>query len=153
MVRRLLELSAPLPFLPLGCRMERPPVILVSDDEPLLVNALKREARRFGIEVLVDTTSDVLALARAHHPDLIVLDVHQGTDGRDLLASLKRHPDTKDVPVIMLSANEDQFLRHTCFELGALDYEVKPFDPSFVRKVARLVLDGAEPDGAAATLH
>jgi DNA-binding response OmpR family regulator len=132
--------------------MQRTPTILVSDDEPMLVNALKREARRFGIDVLIDTTSDVVAMAAAHHPDLIVLDVHQGTDGRDLLADLKRHPDTKDVPVIMLSANEDQFLRHTCFELGAMDYEVKPFDPSFVRKVARFVCDEAAQE-AAPTLH
>ncbi|MDX2014421.1 MAG: response regulator [Myxococcaceae bacterium] len=134
--------------------MQRTPTILVSDDEPMLVNALKREARRFGIDVLIDTASNVVALAIEHHPDLIVLDVHQGTDGRDLLADLKRHPDTKDVPVIMLSANEDQFLRHTCFELGAMDYEVKPFDPSFLRKVARLVLEeAAAPDDDALTLH
>lgn len=134
--------------------MQRTPTILVSDDEPMLVNALKREARRFGIDVLIDTASNVVALAAEHHPDLIVLDVHQGTDGRDLLADLKRHPDTKDVPVIMLSANEDQFLRHTCFELGAMDYEVKPFDPSFVRKVARLVLDeSAQAADDAVTLH
>jgi two-component system, OmpR family, response regulator AdeR len=132
--------------------MVRTPTILVSDDEPMLVNALKREARRFGIDVLVDTKSDVVAMALQFHPDLIVLDVHQGTDGRDLLADLKKHPDTRDVPVIMLSANEDQFLRHTCFELGALDYEVKPFDPSFLRKVARLVLE-PEPLAEPVTVH
>ncbi|MER2564722.1 MAG: response regulator [Myxococcaceae bacterium] len=119
--------------------MLRTPTILVSDDEPLLVNALKREARRFGIDVLTDTKSNVVEIAREHHPDLIVLDIHQSRDGRDLLAELKKHPETRDVPVIMLSANEDQFMRHTCFELGATDYEVKPFDPSFIRKMARMV--------------
>ncbi|MCA2980069.1 MAG: response regulator [Myxococcaceae bacterium] len=132
--------------------MLRTPTILVSDDEPMLVNALRREARRLGIDVLVDTHSDVVAMAREHHPDLIVLDVHQRTDGRDLLADLKRDPSTKDVPVIMLSANEDQFLRHTCFELGAIDYELKPFDPTFLRKVARLVHDEPKPDDPT-TLH
>lgn len=117
----------------------RNPTILVSDDEPLLVNALKREARRFGIDVIIDTKSNVVELAQAQRPDLIVLDIHQSLDGRDLLAALKKNPETRDVPVIMLSANEDQFIRHCCFELGACDYEVKPFDPSFVRKVARMV--------------
>ncbi len=117
----------------------RQPKILISDDEPLLVNAIKREARRFGIEVLIDTKSNVVELAQAHRPDLIVLDVHQSLDGRDLLAALKRNPETRSVPVIMLSANEDQFIRHCCFELGACDYEVKPFDPSFMRKMARMV--------------
>ncbi len=125
----------------------RNPTILVSDDEPLLVNALKREARRFGIDVIIDTKSNVVELAQAQRPDLIVLDIHQSLDGRDLLAALKKNPQTRDVPVIMLSANEDQFIRHCCFELGACDYEVKPFDPSFLRKVARMV--GYHDEGAA----
>lgn len=125
--------------------MLRTPKILVSDDEPMLGNALRREARRFGIDVLVDTSSRVVELAAQILPDLIVLDIHQGRDGRDLLAALKRNPSTRDVPVIMLSAIEDQFMRHTCFELGATDYEVKPFDPSFIRKMARLVRHDDEP--------
>jgi DNA-binding response OmpR family regulator len=124
----------------------RKPTILVSDDEPLLVNALKREAKRFGIEVLIDTNSNVVEIARVQQPDLIVLDLHQSLDGRDLLAELKRTPETRAVPVIMLSANEDQFIRHCCFELGACDYAVKPFDPSFVRKMARML--GPESDRA-----
>ena len=83
----------------------RNPTILVSDDEPLLVNALKREARRFGIDVIIDTKSNVVELAQAQRPDLIVLDIHQSLDGRDLLAALKKNPETRDVPVIMLSAH------------------------------------------------
>ena len=128
----------------------RNPTILVSDDEPLLVNALKREARRFGIDVIIDTKSNVVEIARAQRPDLIVLDIHQSLDGRDLLATLKRHPETRDVPVVMLSANEDQFIRHCCLELGAADYEVKPFDPSFMRKMARMVRHG---DDGPSTIH
>jgi len=126
----------------------RNPTILVSDDEPMLVNALKREARRFGIDVIIDTSSNVVELARAQQPDLIVLDIHQTLDGRDLLAALKRDPTTRGVPVVMLSANEDQFIRHCCFDLGAADYEVKPFDPAFIRKMARMVRPSAE-DGSA----
>jgi two-component system, OmpR family, response regulator AdeR len=130
--------------------MLRTPTILISDDEPLLVSALRREARRFGLEVVIDTDSKVVELARKHQPDLIILDIHQGRDGRDLLADLKRDDGTRGLKVIMLSANEDQFMRHTCLQLGAIDYEVKPFDPSFLRKVARLVRS-AEDDGA--TVH
>ncbi len=118
---------------------DRRPVLLISDDEPLLVSALCREARRAGFDPVSDTTSDVLTLARQIHPDLILLDLHQRIDGRDLLASLKKDPETRNVKVVVLSAEEDQFVRHTCLELGAEDYEVKPFDPTFLRKVARLV--------------
>ena len=121
----------------------RRPMVLISDDEPMLVTALSREARRCGMDTVGDTTSDVVGLARKHRPDVILLDVHQRIDGRDLLAHLKRDPETCDVKVIVLSAVEDQFMRRTCLELGAEDYAVKPFDPAFLHKVARLA---ARPD-------
>lgn len=113
-------------------------MVLISDDEPMLVAALSREARRAGLEPVTDTTSDVVALAQQHQPDVILLDVHQRIDGRDLLASLKRDPRTASVKVVILSAVEDQFMRRTCLELGAEDYAVKPFDPAFLHRVARL---------------
>lgn len=125
------------------------PTILVSDDEPLLVNALRREARRMGIAVLIDTNSNVVELAERHQPNLIVLDLHQALDGRDLLAALKRNPMTRDIPVVMLSASDDQYIRRCCLDLGAEDYEVKPFDPGFLRKMARL----AGHDDAQPTMH
>ena len=137
-----------LPCLPvaLGAPMSRKPVVLISDDEPLLVNALSREARRVGLQAVSDTTSDVVSIARAIQPDVIILDIHQRIDGRDLLARLKKDPQTAHLKVVILSANEDQFMRHLCLELGADDYEVKPFDPTFIRRIARIaaVAEGAE---------
>lgn len=124
--------------------MSRKPVVLISDDEPLLVAALSREAKRVGLQAVPDTSSDVVTMAKELQPDVIVLDIHQRVDGRDLLALLKKDPATKDLKVIILSANEDQFMRHLCLELGAVDYEVKPFDPTFIRRVARMVSPEAE---------
>ena len=115
------------------------PLVLISDDEPLVVSCFARNARMFGLEVISDTTSQqVLELARRHKPRVIVLDIHQRVDGRDLLAQLKKDPETRECQVIVLTGVEDQFTRHVCFELGAVDYEVKPFDSTFMRKVARL---------------
>jgi two-component system, OmpR family, response regulator AdeR len=126
----------------------RKPTILISDDEPMLVTALCREARRVGLEPIGDTTSDVVTLAKTLHPDVILLDVHQRIDGRDLLSRLKRDPETCNMKVVILSAVEDQFMRRTCLELGAEDYEVKPFDPMFLRKVARMAYRPAVDDDA-----
>jgi two-component system, OmpR family, response regulator AdeR len=115
------------------------PLILISDDEPLVVSALAREARRSGFLSVTDTTSEhVLELARQHRPAVIILDIHQNRDGRDLLAQLKQDPATRDCKVVILSGVEDQFTRHVCFELGAEAYEVKPVDPSFMHRVARM---------------
>jgi CheY-like chemotaxis protein len=119
------------------------PTILIADDEPLLVSALARQVRAAGLSFISDTTSEhVCELARLHQPSLIILDIHQHIDGRDLLARLKRDPATRDLRVIMLSAVEDQFTRHLCLELGAYDYEVKPFDPMFIARLARLAKGG-----------
>ncbi|MCY1020037.1 response regulator [Pyxidicoccus sp. MSG2] len=116
-----------------------PPVVLISDDDALIVSALAREAKRSGLTCISDTTSErVLELARQHRPAVIILDINQHHDGRDLLARLKQDPATRECKVIILSGVEDQFTRHVCFELGADDYEVKPFDPTFMTRVARL---------------
>jgi CheY-like chemotaxis protein len=135
--------------------MNRKPVVLISDDEPLLVAALSREARRVGMQAVPDTTSDVVDMARKLQPDIIVLDIHQRIDGRDLLASLKKDPETRDLKVVILSANEDQFMRHLCLQLGAADYEVKPFDPTFIRRVARMAAINPDdaPLAAASGMH
>jgi CheY-like chemotaxis protein len=125
--------------------MARKPVVLISDDEPLLVAAISREAKRVGMQAVPDTTSDVVELARTLQPDVIILDIHQKVDGRDLLARLKRDPQTQNLKVVILSANEDQFMRHLCLQLGAVDYEVKPFDPTFIRRIARMAFP-VEPE-------
>jgi CheY-like chemotaxis protein len=127
------------------------PTILISDDEPFIVSAFARQARLAGITVVSDTTSEqVIEIAKATRPDLIILDVHQKTDGRVLLARLKREPELRDIRVLMLSAVEDQLTRHICLRLGAIDYDVKPMDVSFMRKVMRLV--GIDPSVPAAPL-
>lgn len=116
-----------------------PPIVLISDDEPHVVSALAREARRSGLTSVADTTSQrVLELARQHRPAVIILDIHQHADGRDLLAQLKQDPLTRDCKVVILSGVEDQFTRHVCFQLGAEAYEVKPFDHTFMMRVARM---------------
>jgi two-component system, OmpR family, alkaline phosphatase synthesis response regulator PhoP len=127
------------------------PLVLISDDEPLLVSALAREGRRSGLTCLTDTTSDnVLELARKHHPAVIILDIYQRRDGRDLLTQLKQDPETRDSKVIILSGVEDQHMRHQCFQLGADAYEVKPFNATFMPRVARLVAASTRPAPSAA---
>jgi CheY-like chemotaxis protein len=86
--------------------------ILIAD-EPLLVSAREREGRRSGLHCISDTTSEiVLALAREHRPAVIILDIHQRLDGRELLFQLKQDPLTRDCRVIMLSVVDDQHMRH-----------------------------------------
>ena len=128
--------------------MERP-IVLISDDEPLVVSALARVAKREGLEpVGVARAEELHETAARLQPSVIILDVRQPIDGRDLLSALKADPRTRDITVVVLSAVEDQFVRHTCFELGARDYDVKPFDDGFMRKVLRLLAESGRTSGA-----
>ena len=102
------------------------------------MSALAREARHAGLAPITDTSgADVIDLAKKHRPEVIVLDVNHHVDGRDLLSKLKKDPETRDIKVVMFSGVYDQFVRRTCLELGALDYELKPLDARFMTKVAR----------------
>jgi DNA-binding response OmpR family regulator len=128
--------------------MSKPqPIVLICDDEPNIVSVLGRQAKRLGLAYIGDTSSErVQELARTYRPAVIILDVMQNVDGRDILANLKKDPLTRDLKVIMLSAVEDQYTRRVCLELGAEDYALKPFDPTFMTRVARLVQEVCASD-------
>jgi len=101
-----------------------------------------REAKKLGMTVIADTTSTkVLQLAKQHRPAVILLDIRQPIDGRDILSMLKQDPETQDIKVIMLSGIEDQHTRLTCFKLGAEDYVVKPFGPTLLMNISRSISD------------
>jgi DNA-binding response OmpR family regulator len=114
-------------------------VVLIVEDNVYVSSALERMARRAGFVVALDPTgSSAVQLTRELQPAAIVLDLGlPERDGRDVLAELKRHPDTRHVPVLMLSANEDQISRIACLKLGAQDYEPKPPSPVLFERLAR----------------
>jgi CheY-like chemotaxis protein len=119
--------------------MSHTPTVLIADDEPLFVSSLARQVSKTGLSFISDTTSErVLELARTRKPDLIVLDINQHIDGRDLLSQLKKDPATRDIKVLVVTSSDDEFLRATCLELGAVELVLKPFDISTIQKIARL---------------
>jgi PAS domain S-box-containing protein len=68
-------------------------------------------------------------IARAHRPDLIFLDLHlPDLPGRDVLLSLKRRDDTRDIPVVILSADASTALPRQLVEAGAELFLTKPLD-------------------------
>jgi len=114
--------------------------ILISDDDPFFVRVLGDPLEQAGFKVVADTQCEVVALAREHKPEVIVLDVIQPILGLELLAQLKRDPDTRGIPVLVLSAHPDPDFRAFCLSFGATDYALKPPDERFVMRVARLAV-------------
>ena len=105
--------------------------ILVVDDEIYIVHILDFSLGMEGYEVLTALDGEqALEMARVEKPDLIVLDIMMPKlDGYETCKRLKADADTKDVPVILLSAKGRNVDQKVGFEVGADDYITKPFSP------------------------
>jgi two-component system cell cycle response regulator len=110
------------------------PRVLVADDEPDAREAL---AQTLEPEYEVTRAADgekVVALARAQHPDVVLMDVFMPRlDGLQALERLRADPATADIPVIFVSAGGDDTVKARSFELGAVDYLQKPFSDRELR--------------------
>ena len=101
--------------------------ILIIDDDPTIHDLLKRFLGKKGFEVKTATSgAEGVRLAKTLQPEAITLDVMMpGMDGWSVLTSLKAHPETADIPVIMMTMVDDQNLGYA---LGAAEYLLKPID-------------------------
>ncbi|HVF49990.1 MAG TPA: diguanylate cyclase [Pyrinomonadaceae bacterium] len=108
---------------------ERPPLILVADDEPVNLALIKRrlEWEQYKI-VTAQNGREAVERARELSPDLIILDVMMPVmDGLEACRILKGTPETRDIPVIFLSALDDTETKVSGLSIGANDYISKPF--------------------------
>jgi two-component system, OmpR family, phosphate regulon response regulator PhoB len=105
-------------------------ILLVEDDaalSELLVYHLERE--EFEVERTADG-EEALLIARERAPDLVLLDwMVEGLSGIEVCRRLRRSSETANVPIIMLTARNEETDRIRGFETGADDYVTKPFSP------------------------
>jgi DNA-binding response OmpR family regulator len=128
--------------------------VLVVDDEATLVDTIRYNLRREGYEVHVASEgNEALKLARATSPDLVVLDLMlPGIDGLEVCRQLRRD---STVPILMLTAKDDEVDKIVGLEVGADDYMTKPFSMrellarvrAMLRR-SRMTQQTAEADGA-----
>jgi len=128
--------------------------ILVVDDEQSIVDLLEYNLLRNGYQVVVARDGrQALRLAREERPDLIVLDLMlPGLDGLEVFRELRRESATAelpDVPIIMLTARDEEVDRVVGLELGADDYVTKPFSVRELIARVKAVLRRVGPDGIA----
>ena len=117
--------------------------ILVADSDVKLLKRVSDLARSEGYDVIVTSVgSDVIQLAVAREPELIVLDVEfPDIDGRDLLQAIKRDARVAAIPVLMWSGRDYDSDRRIALELGAADYVPKSDTLMLMPKIARLLLN------------
>ena len=105
--------------------------VLIVEDEADVVDLLRYNLKRAGFKVLVATSGDAgLASVRTHRPDIVVLDLMlPGMSGLEVCRALKQDAETTHIPILMLTAKDEQKDRVKGLETGADDYVGKPFSP------------------------
>jgi two-component system phosphate regulon response regulator PhoB len=103
--------------------------ILIVEDDPDIRELLRFNLEKAGYTLfLAEDGEKVLALARKHSPELILLDLMlPGVDGLEVCRTLKKDPELQRIPIIMVTAKGEEMDRVVGLELGADDYVVKPF--------------------------
>ncbi len=112
--------------------------ILYVEDNEDNVYMLTRRLRRNGHEVIVAADGEQgLAMARAEAPALILMDLRlPAMDGWEATRLLKATPETRDIPIIALSAHVMAGDKEKALAAGCDDYETKPID--FTRLLAKM---------------
>jgi len=123
--------------------------ILLIEDEEDIAALIKLHAEHAGykIHVEVDGLNGLRAIER-EKPDLVLLDIMlPGQNGFDVCRKTKNNPETKSIPIIILTAKSDEIEVILGLELGADDYVLKPFSPKVLLSRIKAVLRrGKEPE-------
>lgn len=118
------------------------PRVLLVDDDPTTRSLIAHFLRKEEIVVIKASGSgDGLARAKSDRPDLLIVDAAvPGINGLELLAHLKRDPETRGLPVLIVSSLDDEEVIVQSLDAEA-DYIIKPFSPRIlvanVKKILR----------------
>jgi len=116
--------------------------ILVVDDEIYIVHILDFSLGMEGYEVITALDGEqALEKLQSERPDLIVLDIMMPKlDGYEVCKAIKTNPQTRHIPVILLSAKGRNVDQKMGFDVGADDYITKPFSPrKLVERINQLL--------------
>jgi len=115
--------------------------VLVVDDDPLLIRLVKEilKSQGYAVETAKDGI-DAMIMVKNNKPDLIILDIMMPElNGYDVLKTLKFNEDYKKIPVILLTAREQELDKRISTMMG-IDYLQKPLDRElFLNKVQQAV--------------
>ena len=126
--------------------------ILVVDDERHIVRLVQVNLERAGYEVAVAYDGiEALEKVAADKPDMVVLDVMMPRmDGFDVLKKLQANADTKDIPIIMLTAKAQDADIFKGWSSGVSSYLTKPFNPRELLTFAERIFQRLEAPGGGA---
>lgn len=130
------------------------PLILIVEDEAALAEMLSYNAAKAGFRTQIAGDGEEALLAvKERPPDLILLDwMLPHVSGLEVCRRLRRDPETRNLPVILLTARAAEDDRVRGLDVGADDYVVKPFSPTELMARVRAVLRRLRPSLSEQTL-
>ncbi len=125
--------------------------VLAIDDDKTTLNLITAQLGAMGYRVFTESSGrQGVEIAKSFNPDIILLDLHMpGMDGMQVLSALRRDRATKDIPVMMLTAEKGKDSVIEAMRNGVVDYIVKPYIPEVLRKKITSVIGlrlGVNPD-------
>ena len=122
-------------------------MILCVEDSDDNIFVLHRRLSRAGFDVKVATNGrEGVEWAKTLLPDLVVMDLNlPGLNGLEATRALKSQPETRHIPVIVLTAHTSAKSREQALAAGCDDYDTKPIDPAgLLRKITALLERGGK---------
>jgi len=106
--------------------------ILIAEDERDILDLIMFTLQFGGYDVIPTSNgADALEMVHKEQPDLILLDVRMPRmSGYEVCKQIKAEDDTRNIPVVFLSAKGQEVEVTTGYEMGAVDYILKPFAPN-----------------------
>ncbi|MEY4871496.1 MAG: phosphate regulon transcriptional regulatory protein PhoB [Pseudomonadota bacterium] len=135
--------------------MVQQPKVLLVEDEPAQREVLAYNLEAEGFDVIqADNGEDALLLVDEDNPDMVILDwMMPKVSGIEVCRRLKMRPETRSIPVIMLSARADEVDRVRGLETGADDYVIKPYSMVELMARARAQIRRVRPSTVGVTLQ
>jgi two-component system cell cycle response regulator len=129
-------------FPPISRTEEQRPTVLIVDDSQDVHRLLRLNLKNEELEFISAYDGEEgLAAAQKHIPSLIILDLDMpGLDGVSVLKQLKECAATQQIPVIVLSGQQNPADKVATFDLGAIDFVTKPFEMTELRVRVRSAL-------------
>ncbi|NIY76451.1 response regulator [Thalassospira sp. HF15] len=126
--------------------MNERPKVLIAEDEETIVESLSflMEKEGYDVSVATDGRTAISMIAR-DIPDMVLLDVMMPVcDGFEVVRAARNDPNTRQIPIMMLTAKTREVDRRKGLELGVDDFVTKPFSTRDVVSRVKALLERAE---------
>ncbi|WP_338187606.1 response regulator transcription factor [Thalassospira tepidiphila] len=126
--------------------MNERPKVLIAEDEETIVESLSflMEKEGYDVSVATDGRTAISMIAR-DIPDMVLLDVMMPVcDGFEVVRAARNDPNTRQMPIMMLTAKTREVDRRKGLELGVDDFVTKPFSTRDVVSRVKVLLERAE---------